>query len=280
MAGNLCSCGRVLNNNENYEIVFEAEASSVESIDSDLSSEGGLIATPVVSDESSIVEETDSTIQKVCELYDLLFINGCNLEDVNRELGNVLLVKLSGIKINAEERIVLFNTLGKTIPLDVDVVEFFYPLARYVHLKNCHEIVHGDEDGNVLCEDLKNKTQAFTMINFEEYIAKKVSESGSISLNDAYGRIKAYGYSLDEVLVELDAIYNVCSIPTDFGEDTWNLLFGRLLKTTTEFENVCYVYYDLAVLVHEAVCRDKHYVNMFGATECNSMTFKLDQKDM
>ena len=278
MAGNLCGCGLVLNKNENSQIVFEETASNIESIDSD--SEGELIATPVVSDESNIVVEQDNTIQKVCELYDLLFINGCNLQDVNRELSNVLLVRLAGIKVNAEERLVLFNTLGKTVPLDVDVAEFYYPLAKYVHLKNCHEIIHGDENGNIVCDDLNNKAQVFTMMDFEEYISKKVAESGSINLNDAYGRIKAYGYSLDEVLIELDAIYNVCSIPTDFGEDTWNLLFGRLLNTTNEFENVCYVYYDLAVLVHEAVCREEHYVNMFGATECESMTFKLEQEDL
>lgn len=269
----------VLNKKENSQIVFEETNSSIESIDSDLN-EGELIATPVVSTESSIVEEQDSTIQKVCELYDLLFINGCNLEDVNRELSNVLLVRLAGIKVTAEERLVLFNTLGKTVPLDVDVAEFYYPLAKYIHLKNCHEIIHGEKNGNIVCDELDNKVQTFTMMDFEEYISKKVAESGSINLRDSFERIKAYGYSLEDVLIELDAIYNVCSIPTDFGEDTWNLLFGRLLNTTTEFENVCYIYYDLAVLVHEAVCREEHYVNMFGSTECNAMTFKLEQEDM
>lgn len=229
--------------------------------------------------EESIVvslgnETNENPYKDVCDLYDQLLVSGCDMNDVHRELQNVLLVKLTGTKVMSEERIVLFNTLGKTVPLDVDVVDYYYPLARYVHLKSCSQI-HSEVDGNVTCDTLVDMSNSFKVGTFSQYITNKVYESGSITLRDAIERINASDYSLEECLVELDAIYNVCTVPTDMSDELWNQLFGRLLTVTGEYENVCFVFYDLAVLVHKSVCYFPHYVNEFGATECDQMTYKL-----
>lgn len=258
----------------NSEIVSEVGTSGIESDDNiDSIVESG---TPTV---KPLGGNEYSNVSELQELYDLLFINGCNLTDVNRELNNILLVKLAGIPVTAQERLVLFNTLGRTIPLDVDVVEFYYPLAKYVHLQGCKDIVHSSED-NMACGELSDKLNSFSVMSFEDYIASKVYESGSITLRDAYERIKASDYTLEDVLIELDAIYNLCAIPTDMDEETWNKLFGRLLTTVCEYDNVCFVYYDLALLVHKSVCGYKHITNEFGATECDGMTFKLNLPDI
>lgn len=274
IAGNMYIGTEILKElREDKKVVFEVSAPSV------LESENEVELTQP-KEETNIVPLMNETkeedkYKELCELYDQLLISGCDMNDVHRELQNVLLVKLTGTKVMAEERIVLFNTLGKTVPIDVDVVDYYYPLATYVHLKSCPELIHND--GN--CEALNKAADCFRVMSFGEFITNKVYESGSITLRDAIERINVSGYTLEEVLVELDAIYNVCSVPTDMSEELWNQLFGRLLTVTGEYENVCYVFYDLAVLVHKSVCDYPHYVNIFGSTECDGMTFKLNLSD-
>lgn len=254
---------------EDKNIVFEVSTPSV------LESQNEVELTQSI-EETNIVPllnepKEEDKYKELCELYDQLLVSGCNMNDIHRELQNILLVKLTGTKVMAEERLVLFNTLCRTIPIDVDVVEYYYPLAIYVHLKSCTEIMHNDGK----CENLTKAAETFRVISFSEYITNKVYESGSITLRDAIERINSSGYTLEECLVELDAIYNVCSVPTDMSDELWNQLFSRLLTVTGEYENVCFVFYDLAVLVHKSVCNYPHYVNMFGATECEHMTYKL-----
>ena len=254
---------------EDKKVVFEVSAPSV------LESENEIELSQQL-EESNVVpllneNKEEDKYKELCDLYDQLLISGCDMNAVHRELQNVLLVKMTGTKVMAEERIVLFNVLGKTVPMDVDVVDYYYPLATYVHLKSCPELIHNDGK----CESLIKASESFRVMSFSEFITNKVYESGSITLRDAIERINASGYTLEECLVELDAIYNVCSVPTDMSEELWNELFGRLLTVTGEYENVCYVFYDLAVLVHKSVCDYPHYVNIFGSTECGQMTYKL-----
>jgi len=274
IAGNMyIGCEILKELSEDKKIVFEVSTPSV------LESENEVeLVQP--KEESNIVPIVDSVkeqdeYKELCKIYDQLLISGCDMNDVHRELQNVLLVKITGTKVMAEERLVLFNVLGKTVPMDVDVVDYYYPLASYVHLKSCPELIHNDGK----CEALTKAAEGFSVMSFGEFITNKVYESGSITLRDAIDRINVSDYTLEECLVELDAIYNVCTVPSDMSEELWNQLFGRLLTVTGEYENVCYVFYDLAVLVHKSVCEYPHYTNVFGATECDGMTFKLNLSD-
>lgn len=270
IAGNMYIGSEILRElREDKKVVFEVMAPSV------LESENEVELTQPIEENKIVplVNETkeEDKYKELCELYDQLLISGCDMNDVHRELQNILLVKITGTNVMTEERIVLFNTLGKTIPRDVDVIDYYYPLAAYVHLKTCSEFIHNDGK----CEGLTKAAENFRVISFSEYITDKVYESGSLTLRDAMERIISSEYTLEDCLVELDAIYNVCTVPTDMSEETWNQLFGRLLTVTGEYENVCYVFYDLALLVHKSVCDYPHYINMFGATECDNMTYKL-----
>lgn len=207
--------------------------------------------------------------KELCNLYDRLLVSGLDTKDINRELNNILLVKLSGLEPTTEERLVLFNNLNRTVSKEQDVIDVYYPLAKYTHLNNCTE-VHSMVDDNLTCNGLKQESSGFKVETFSEYVTRKALESGSLTMVDSIQRILISDYTLNECLIELDAVYTLCSVPTDVSEETWNKLFGKLLTTTGEFENVCYVYYDLALLVHKLTCEYPHYVNEFGVTECKS----------
>ena len=170
------------------------------------------------------------------------------------------------MEITAEQRLVLFNALGRTVGEGVDVIEYYYPLAQYTHMSNCTEIDHNIVDGKLTCRGLEQVANDFRIESFSDFVIRKALEVGSLTMTDSIQRILSSDYTLSECLPELEAIYILCSVPTDVDEDIWNQIFARLLTTTNEFENVCYVYYDLALLVHELTCEYPHYVNQFGVS--------------
>ncbi len=227
-------------------------------------------------DFDKIIIEEDTKHKELCALYDQLLVSGIDTKDIDRELSNILLVKLSGVEVNQEQRLVLFNSLRRTVAPNVDVIEYYYPLAQYTHMNNCTEVDHDIVDGRLTCKGLEQVSSDFKIESFSEFVVRKALETGSLTMVDSIQRIMASDFTLSECLPELDAIYVLCSIPTDVSEELWMQLFGKLLTTTNEFENVCYVYYDLALLVHKLTCEYPHYVNQFGVTECvGNMPYKL-----
>lgn len=224
-------------------------------------------------DIESEIKDTQLEVSKqVLALYDRLFVSGCDMNLVNDELMNILLVKMVGIEVTEEQRVVLFNTLNKTVEPGVDVMEYYYPLAIYVHMTHCQSMLHLEEsNGSIVCDSLKEKLSEFKIESFDEYVTRRIYENGSLALRDAIERLYSAGYSLSDVSVELDTIYRVCTVPTGIDEDIWNTIFAKLLTTTNEYENVCAVYYDLALFVHRLTCEYTHYVNMFGVTECQAV---------
>lgn len=267
-------------NDASVEIVLPQESvvpptSSIDDITGPIGSDTSNNGFDNVGFDNVIIEE-DTKHKELCALYDQLLVSGIDTKDIDRELSNILLVKLSGVDVNQEQRLVLFNSLRKTVAPTVDVIEYYYPLAQYTHMNNCTEVNHDIVDGRLTCRRLEQVASDFRIETFSEFVTRKALETGSLTMLDSVQRIMASDYTLSECLPELDAIYVLCSVPTDVSEELWVQLFGKLLTTTNEFENVCYVYYDLALLVHKLTCEYPHYVNQFGVTECvSNMPYKL-----
>ena len=109
IAGNMyIGCEILKELREDKKIVFEVSTPSV------LESENEVeLVQP--KEESNIVPIGDSVkeqdeYKELCKIYDQLLISGCDMNDVHRELQNILLVKITGTNVMTEERIVLFNT--------------------------------------------------------------------------------------------------------------------------------------------------------------------------
>ena len=226
-------------------------------------------------DYSISVTPEDSLHKELCTLYDKLIVSGLDTKDIDRELSNILLVKLTGIEVTPEQRMILFNSLNRTVPAGVDVIDYYCSLAEYTHVNHCSD-EHSLTPNGITCAGLQQVAKDFKLESFSEFVTRKALETGSLTMVDSIQRIMCSDFTLSDCLAELDAIYTLCTIPTDVSEDLWNELFRNLLTTTNEYENVCYVYYDLALLVHRLTCEYPHYINQFGVTECvTTMQYKL-----
>lgn len=255
-----------IENEVKYVDLTEHRGESVESIEDKTSNVVTLVA-----DKSN----TNNEYELIAKLYNQIMSSDYPLDDIDRELNNILLVKLSNMKVTENDKNVLFHTLSMIVDDGVNVVDHFYPLAKYVHLQNCEQEHMINNSSEVECDVLNRDMKCIKLESFSEYVTRRAHETGSRSLIDAVDRINNSEYTLEECLNDLDAVYTVCVIPTDLSEELWQSLFSKLLTTTNEFENVCTVYYDLATFIHRMNCEYTHYVNDFGAVECEAVTYKL-----
>ena len=207
----------------------------------------------------------------ICELYDNLISHNIAVTEINRELNNVLLAHLVPTDIPEQTWDIMFNNLMKTVSGDVNVVEYYYPLALYKHVNEC-ELEHTyNVDGTIQCSDMVTSLQNYQVESFENYVIRRVEEMEITTIKDALHRILGYGYSINDVKGELDIIYKVCTVPMGVDETFWYQSFSKLLETVNEFENVCGIYYDLANFIHQIECEYPHYINEFGMTECQKV---------
>lgn len=221
-------------------------------------------------DEMVILDEV-FFYKHITELYENLISHNIAITEIDRELNNVLLVRLGATDLSEQTWHIMFNNLMKTVPNDVNVVEYYYPLAVYRHISNC-ELEHTSGfDGEVSCTDILEAYNNYEIETFENYVIRRVNEMEINSIKDALYRILGYGYTLNDVKDELDTIYKFCTVPMGVDKDVWFSSFGKLLETVNEFENVCQVYYDLAKFIHQIECDYEHYINEFGMTECEAV---------
>lgn len=195
--------------------------------------------------------------------------------EVQRELNNILMSRMVSTDIDEQTWHIMFSNLMKTIPSDVNVIDYYYPLALYMHVEKC-ELDHSTNiDGVVTCSNLNEKFSNYNVESYQDYVVRRVNELNINSMKNALYRILGYGYSIQEVKHELENVYSFCTTPTCVNEEIWFMSFTKLLNTVNEYENVCEVYYDLANLLHQIECDYEHYINEFGMTECNAVK-KMD----
>jgi hypothetical protein len=250
-----------------------------------------------------VVNETDFTrLERICnesgrEFQDILCnedmnselyasalykkLKLCNIPDdiIRRELDNIIIYGSNATCIDEDEWIRLFGNLDNTISIYDNVVDYYYPLAKYVHLNSCnleHSSLFFDEF-RITCSSIKELYDIYNpQIDIKDYFTEMISLSDNKNLINQFNVLVNSGIDLDILLCELENVYACAMVPMGLEEDEWLNLFSNLMKTVPETENVCMYYYDLAYYVHQLWCDFDHELNVFGRYTCDAYNLTLE----
>ena len=231
------------------------------------------------------VEEILSTVNKGDSLYaSALYTKLKNyfLTDdvILQELENVVCFGTQATCVSEDMWNNLFGNLLGTISEYDNVIDYYYPLALYIHLHSCeleHDKVFFDET-RVTCTNLENLlNEKVPSFDYKSYIIEMVETSDSDILKVQLNTILNSGVDFDDAINELEYVYQFSMVPTDLSEELWNMLFGTLMKTIDENSNVCSEYYDLAYYVHSLWCDFEHNMNEYERYECNTTSLILEK---
>lgn len=276
----------IIQETEEPRELFEETVSTVVTDDSEVSK-----VESALDRLSSVFGEANSNIDTILNISDrnseiyagALYAKaksyGLSDEIILRELENVICFGTQAMCIDEETWMELFGNLVGTISIYDNVIDYYYPLASYVHRYSCtleHEPLFFDEN-RVTCENIeKMYEEKNPTIDFVAYVSDLVLASNDESLINKFNKIVNSGVNVEEALYELDSVYYLSAYPTDLSEELWNQLFSNLMKTINTEENVCSVYYDLSYYVHSLLCDLEHSINEDGKYECvdESITLK------
>ncbi len=223
-------------------------------------------------------EDRSSTLY-VAALYNKLKICSIPEEIIRTELSNIIIYGSNATCMSDREWNRLFGNLGSTVSMYDNVVDYYYPLAKYVHLYSCnleHSPLFFDEY-RIICKDIQDKYNVLNPeIDIRQYFTEMVNATNDNLLIEKFNRLLNSGIDLETLLCELENVYFYSQIPTGMDEEDWNLCFGNLEKTVDEYENVCMYYYDLAYYLHGLWCDFDHNLNEFGKYECDVYKLTLE----
>ncbi len=213
-------------------------------------------------------------------LYAKLKSNSLDDSVIVSELENVICFGTQAMCVSEEVWYSSFGNLLGTITEFDNVVDYYYPLAKYLHLNSCnleHNTLFFDEY-RVTCSNLENMLNSkMPQIDYKSFIVEMVEASNDEKLIFQLNKIINSDVNFDDALNELENVYQCAQIPTDLSEELWLMLFGNLMKTINSDENVCDFYYDLACYVHLVLCELQHDVNEFGKYECVDYSLVLEK---
>ena len=226
-------------------------------------------------DINEILENEERTSEIYASaLYSKLKNAGLSDEIIRKEIDNILTFSLTFTDTTEEEWISLFGNLLSTISEYDNVMDYYYPLAIYIHKNECN-LEHSEceyDSTRVTCVTLEEMAQkAFSEIPYADYVIEMILASNDEKVISQYNRIINAGVNFDDALVELNSIYELSQVPMCIDEDAWNELFKNLLTTVGEYDNVFEVYGDLAYYVHLLGCDFDHYTDEYGVNVCEGM---------
>lgn len=196
---------------------------------------------------------------------------------IKAELENIMLLGYSYTDIDEKQWKTMFNQLLNTISNRDNVLDYYYPLAKYIHYNEC-SLEHKSEynDGRITCDSLQEKfNKNFCNVSYLEYVTDMVNASDDLELINSLNRIINSESDKEACLYELENIYQISLVPMCVSEDVWNSYFKNLLKTVSCYENVCEVYYKLACFVHMLNCDYEHSISEFDTIQCESNKYLL-----
>lgn len=214
-------------------------------------------------------------------LYNKLKI--CNIPDdvIRNELDNIIIYGSNATCMSEEQWNRLFGNLGNTISIYDNVVDYYYPLAKYVHLYSCdleHSSLFFDEF-RITCSSIKELYDIYNpQIDIKEYFTDMISLSNDAKLVSQFNVLVNSGIDLEILLCELENVYACAMVPMGIDEDIWLNLFSNLMNLVPAGENVCMYYYDLAYYVHQLWCDFDHEINVFGRYNCDAYSLILENK--
>lgn len=208
-----------------------------------------------------------------------------NISDdvIRHELSNIIVYGSNATCMSDDMWYKLFGNLVGTISMYDNVVDYYYPLAKYVHLYSCdleHTPLFFDED-RINCSKIEEAYKiANPEINIEEYFKEMILASEDIKLINQFSTFLESGIDLNTLLNELENVYICAMIPTDYTHEEWEMLFGNLVKTVSPSINVCIYYYDLAFYLHNLWCDLDHQLNEFGRYTCDAYSLTLEKSEI
>ena len=220
-------------------------------------------------------EDRDSELY-ISALYTKLKRSSMPEDVIRNELSNIIIYGSNATCMTDEEWKYLFGNLSSTISIYDNVVDYYYPLAKYVHLYSCdleHSPLFFDED-RVTCNDIQTKYNNLNLqIDIRSYFTDMVNVTNDNRLIEQFNTLLNSGIELDVLLNEIENVYVLSMIPMGMDYEDWISYFGNLIQTIDEDENVCMYYYDLAYYFHTLWCDLEHNLNVFDRYECD--TYKL-----
>ncbi len=230
--------------------------------------------------EQIILEEDRDSDIYASALYAKLKSNSLDDSIIISELENVICFGTQGTCVSEDVWYSSFGNLLGTISEFDNVVDYYYPLAKYLHLNSCsleHETLFFDEF-RVTCSNLETALNLkLPQFDYKSFIIEMIEATDDEKLILQLNTIINSEVNFDDALNELENVYQCAQLPTDLSDEFWNMLFGNLMKTVSPEENVCIFYYDLAYYVHSLWCELHHDVNDFGMYECVDRSLVLEK---
>lgn len=207
-------------------------------------------------------------------LYVKLKKAGLSDEVIRREIDNILAYSLTFTDMDDETWMNLYGNMVGTISEYDNVIDYYYPLAIYVHKSECEleHSAHEFDESRLTCTTLEEiNSHAFTEYSYVDYVISMIEASEDSNIINQYNRIVSSGVSFEVALDELNSIYSLSQVPMCIDEDVYNELFKHLLTTVGEYDNVFEIYGDLAYYVHKLGCDFEHYTDEYGVNVCEGM---------
>lgn len=199
-------------------------------------------------------------------------------EVILSELENIICFGTQATCVDEVTWYELFGNLLGTISEYENVVDYYYPLAAYVHKYSCaleHSSIFFDEN-RIVCDEIERMYEEKNpSIDYVSYVKDMILASEDESLIDKFYRIVNSGTDVESAFYELDSIYYFSASATDLSEELSNQLFSNLISTLQPNENVYSIYYDLAYYIHSLFCDLEHTINQEGMYECVDDLFTL-----
>lgn len=214
-----------------------------------------------------------NSIVYISALYEKTRIFGISRENLLRELDNVLTYSLLYTDMGEEEWEECFGNLQSTLPYDINPLEYYYPLALYIHELNC-SLEHKPDDlvgEAITCDVLNGKADKLRdERSFNRYVLDMLESSGETELLEQYTRICASN-NPEEILAELDMLYLYSQVPRCIPDDEYLATFSALDSTVSEYENIFELYKRLSIFIHLLNCDFEHYVDECDVHVCKQL---------
>lgn len=212
-------------------------------------------------------------------LYAKLKSVGLSDEVIREEIDNILAFSLTFTDMDDQTWLRLFGNMESTISEYDNVIDYYYPLAIYVHKNECElsHTAHEFDEERMTCATLEEMAEnAITMLPSIDYVIEMIKASEDEQVISEYKRIEAAGLDFNAVLGELNNMYILSQTPMCIDDEVYKELFSNLLTTVGEYDNVFVVYGELANYVHALNCDYEHSVDEYGVNVCEGI--KLEYK--
>lgn len=222
-----------------------------------------------------ILSATDKSSEiYISALYEKTRINDISEEDLRKELDNILLFSLLYTDMSDEEWQLYFGHLQSTISYEENALEYYYPLAAYLHTLEC-DLIHEPDDideSRIKCNDLVTRSsELISTRSYASYVIEMLSASNETELLNQFNNLCNVSENPDAVLNELYMLYLYSQTPMCLSDEEYYGTFKILSSTVSEYENIFEVYKKLSIFIHLLDCDFEHTVDECDVHVCKGL---------